>query len=104
MEEKFLEFGNYLLSINKDETKKLYIYGSIINNPNKSFLVNVLRVQDDTEDKTVVELDENNVEKTVVKYSQVMEFINILGLENTEEVKIKLLEYLNDLLQYKNSL
>jgi len=104
MEEKYLEFGNYLLSINEDETKKLYIYGSIINNPNKSFLIKLLRPEDETENKTVVELNDKNEEISVIKYSQVMEFINIFGLENNEEVKTKIKEYLDYYISVKDSI
>ena len=99
MENKVLEFGNYLLSINNDETKKILIEGSIINHPNKLSLINMFRAEDENENKKVVE---NDIE--VKYYSQVNEFIDVFGLENNEEVKNKVLEYLNDLLQYKNTL
>lgn len=99
MENKVLEFGNYLLSVNNDDTKKLFIKGSILNHPNKNLLVNMFRPEDETENKTVIE---NDIE--VKKYSQIEEFINVFGLKNDEEVKYKLKEYLDTFISFKNSL
>lgn len=99
MENKVIEFGNYLLSINIDETKKMYIEGSIINHPDKLLLIKLFREEDESENKIVIE---NDVE--VNKYSQVNQFINDLGLINNEDTKNKILEYLNSLLEYKKSL
>jgi hypothetical protein len=39
MENKIVEFGNYLLSLNNDKEKELYIYGSVINHPNKNVFI-----------------------------------------------------------------
>ena len=99
MENKVIEFGNYLLSINIDETKKMYIEGSIINHPDKLLLIKLFREEDESENKIDIE---NDVE--VNKYSQVNQFINDLGLINNEDTKNKVLEYLNILLEYKKTL
>jgi len=64
--EKTIEFGNYLLSINNDETKKVFINGSIINHSNKLWLIKNFRPEDDTENKTVIEKDENGNDKEVI--------------------------------------
>ena len=104
---KIKEFGNYCLSVCDNEEKKNIVSGVLLNDNIVSNLlfVKLLRVQDETEDKSVVELDENKNEKIVHKYSQVNEFINIFGLKkDDEEVKNKLNEYLNVFLTYKKEL
>jgi hypothetical protein len=88
-----LEFGNYLLSINNDETKKIFIEGSILNHPNKSSLLNMFRVEDESENKIVVE---NEIE--VKYYSQVNEFIDVFGLlDNSVQFNLSLLIQSNNL-------
>jgi hypothetical protein len=103
---KVKEFGNYLLSVCYNEEKKNVISVVLLNNNNYHNLnfVKLLRVQDDTEDKTVVELNFLNEEITVTKYSQIMEFINVFGVENTEEVKTKIKEYLDYFISVKDSI
>lgn len=99
---KFNEFGNYLLSVNNDENKKIYIYGSVIDHPSKEFLLKILRPEDENENKIIIDKDVNGNDQQVQKYSQVNEWINIFGLKNDKETKQKLNEYLNELLKLKN--
>ena len=104
---KVKEFGNYCLSVSDNEEKKNITSGVLLNDNIVSNLlfVKLLRVQDENEDKSVIELDENKNEKIVHKFSQVNEFINIFGLKkDDEEVKNKLNEYLNVFLTYKKEL
>lgn len=107
IELKVKEFGNYLLNICDNEDKKQLIKVLLLNQNFDHILlfVKLLRVQDETEDKSVVELDENKNEKIVHRYSQVNEWINIFSLKkDDEEVKNKLNEYLNVFLTYKKEL
>lgn len=104
MENKVLEFGNYLLSVNNDESKKVFINGSIINHPDKLWLIKMFRPEDETENKTVIEKDKDGNDIDVKKYSQINIWINIFGLNNNEEVKNKLKEYLDYFISVKNNL
>ncbi len=93
----------YLVNENKE---KEYLIKAILFNDDINYLLYLLKLfrpEDENENQSIIELDENNVEKTVIKYSQVNELINTFGLINNEEVKNKILEYLNDLLLYKNT-
>ena len=102
---KIEEFGNYLLSINNDEEKKTFINGSIINHPGKLFLLKCcFRMEDETENKSEIVKDDEGLEKIIHKYSQLNEWINIYGLIDNEENKLKLNQYLNELLLLKSSL
>jgi hypothetical protein len=95
---KLIELGNYLI-IHCDKSKEEYYYnikGSLIDLPD--FLIpqvlNSLRVENETENQTIIE---NEVE--VVKRSQLNEWGSVYGVDlSNEEVKNKLLEYLNELL------
>ena len=92
---KLIELGNYLIE-NCDKSKDEYYYnikGSLIDLP--EFLIpqvlNVLREENDNENQIVIE---NEVE--VIKKSQLYEWAFIYGVDlSKEEVKNKLLEYLN---------
>ena len=102
--EKLREFGNYLLSVCDKSNEEYYynINGTLINLP--EFLlkqvINSFREENEAENQIVVE---NEVE--VVKKSQLKEWEYIYGLDlSNEEVKNKVLEYLNELLEYKNTL
>ena len=103
---KVKEFGNYCLSVCKNEEKKKFINGCLLNN-NKShnlMFVKYLRVQDDTEDKSVVEKDISGNEVISHKHSQLNEFVFIFGLDDNEEVKNKLKEYLDYFISVKDSI
>jgi hypothetical protein len=92
---KLVELGNYLISV-CDKSKEEYYYnikGSLIDLP--EFLIpqvlNSLRVENEDENQTVIE---NEVE--VIKKSQLYEWAFVYGVDlSKEEVKNKLLEYLN---------
>jgi hypothetical protein len=104
MENKLREFGNYLISV-YDNSKEEYYYnikGSLIDVPDYLIpqVLKSFREEDEAENQIIIE---NEVE--VVKKSQLKEFEFVYGIDvNNEEVKNKVLEYLNELLQYKNSL
>ena len=107
--EKIREFGNYLLTVydKSNEDALLNIKGTLIDVPD--FLIpqvlRSLRQEDENENKSVVELDENNVEKIVHKKSQLYEFAFIFGLDySNTDVKNKVLEYLNIFLEMKSQL
>ena len=96
MEDKIVEFGNYLLTLNIDKEKELYIYGSVINHPNKNIFIYLLRPE--LEEENRIEIVD---EKEVIYYSQINDWINIFGLQVNEEQRIVLKEYLNIFLLYK---
>ena len=101
------QFSNFLLENNIIEEKKHYIYGFFIDSPyfTRVNFIKSLREENDLDNKTVVELNDKNEEITVIKYSQVNELIDLFGLKKEdEEVKNKVLEYLNILLEYKKHL
>jgi hypothetical protein len=75
----FIDFGNYLLSVNVDESKKQYIREFVIEPIDKMVLVNLYK--DDE--------------------IQIIEWIKTFGLLDNDKVKNKLREYLNELLKYK---
>lgn len=103
MENTYLNFANYLKSVNIDNEKMIHINGCIINNPYKLNFVKLLRPENETENRTEIIKDQDGNDKTVQRYSQVNEFIVNFGLRNDEEVKNKIKEYLNELLKYKNN-
>ena len=39
MEDKIVEFGNYLLTLNIDKEKEVFILGSVINHPKKNLFI-----------------------------------------------------------------
>ena len=84
---KLIEFGNYLLSINNDDSKKVYINGCILDPiPHyKLFFVKNVRPQNDADDDGT---DPKN-------YSQYIEWVNTFGLENSPDNKASVLEYIN---------
>ena len=107
IELKVKDFGNYLLNFCDNVDKKELIKVLLLNQNFDHILlfVKLLRVQNDEEDKSVVELDENKNEKIVHIYSQVNEWINVFSLKkDDEDVKNKLNEYLNVFLTYKKEL
>ena len=101
---KLIELGNYLIK-NYDKSNEKYYYnikGTLIDLP--EFLIpqvlNLLREENDNENQTVIE---NEIE--VVKKSQLFEWSYIYGIDLSNlEVKNKLNEYLNELLEFKKSL
>ena len=98
---KLKELGNYMYTVNEDKEKE-YLIKAILFNDDLNylvFLIKMFRPEDENENQIVVE---NEIE--VIKRSQVNEFINTFGLLNNQEVKIKLNEYLNQLLEFKKSL
>ena len=102
--EKLIEFGNYLISVCDKSNEKYYynIKGSLIDVP--EFLLkqvlNSFREENEAENQIVIE---NEVE--VIKKSQLKEWEYVYGVDlSNEEIKNKVLEYLNDLLQIKNTL
>ena len=106
MENKLREFGNYLLTIYDKSNEEYYynIKGSLIDVPDYLIpqVLKSLREEKEDENKSVVEIDENNVEQNINKKSQLSEWAYVYGLNlNDQEVKEKLNEYLNDLLLYK---
>jgi hypothetical protein len=104
MENKVLEFGNYLLSINNDNDKKIHIEGSIINHPNKNLLINMFRPEDELENKTVLEKDKDGNDIEVNRYSQLREWVVIFGLNDNQEIRNELNNYLNYFLSVKQNL
>ena len=98
---KLVELGNYLIE-NCDKSNEEYYYnikGSLVDLP--EFLIpqvlNSLREENDNENI------ENEVE--VIKKSKLNEWAFIYGVDlSNEEVKNKLLEYLNQLLELKINL
>ena len=84
---KFVEFGNYLLSINNDDEKKTFILGDIINPLPQYKLIYAKNItpQNDADDDGSIE---NNC-------SQYIEWVNTFGLENTPDNKASVLEYIN---------
>jgi len=103
---KINDFSSFLLQNNVKEEQKIHINGLFINSPNfaKINFIRFIRPQDETEDKIVQEKDENDVLKDVKKYSQINDFINLFGLKDTKDVRNKLNEFLNELLEIKKSL
>jgi len=66
-------------------------------------VLNILRPENENENVNITKLDENNVEINIVKKSQLNEWAFVYGLDlSDEEVKNNVLEYLNELLSYKN--
>jgi hypothetical protein len=101
---KLIELGNYLIE-NCDKSNEEYYYnikGSLIDLP--EFLIpqvlNLLREENENENQTVIE---NEIE--VVKKSQLFEWSYIYGIDLSNiEIKNKLNEYLNQLLEFKKNL
>ena len=74
---KLNEFGNYLLSINNDESKKLFINVVFINCKYDEALVTIKCIRPEAEDN-----------------SQLNEWISVYGLVDDENNRNKLNEYL----------
>lgn len=109
MENKLREFGNYLLSVydKSNQEALLNINGTLINLPDFLIpqVIKSFREEDESENKSVIELDDNKNEVIVKKHSQLSELAFVYGLDYSNiEVKNKVLEYLNQLLVFKNSL
>ena len=101
---KLIELGNYLISVCDKSNEEYYynIKGSLIDLP--EFLIpqvlNSLREENETENQIVIE---NEIE--VIKRSQLNEWAVVYGIDYSNvEVNNKLLEYLNELLEFKKSL
>ena len=73
---KLNEFGNYLISINNDESKKLFINVVFINCKYDEALNTIKFVKPEVED-----------------YSQLNEWISVYSLVDNEENRLKLKEY-----------
>jgi hypothetical protein len=104
---KINEFSNFLLNNNVIEEQKLFINGFFIDSPyfTRVNFIRTLRVQDNTEDKSVVELNDKKEEVIIHKKSQLNILIELFGLKkDDEDVKNKLNEYLNVFLTYKKEL
>ena len=103
---KVQELGNYFLSVCNDEQKKYIIKCCLLNDNkiNNLYFVKLLRKQDDTEDKSIVVKDLNDNETIQYYYSQVNEFIVNFSLQNNEDVKNKLKEYLDYFISVKDSI
>jgi len=99
MEDKIVEFGNYLLTLNIDKEKEIFILGSVINHPLKNLFLSLVRPEDETENRVEI-IDE----KEVNRYSQINEWINIFGLQVNELDRLKLKEYLDIFLVYKQTI
>ena len=106
MESLLNEFTNYLLSNNSTEEGNRRIKGLLIDSPYfcKVNFIRCLRVEDESENKSVIEKDASENEIISHKYSQVNELVNVLGLNNNDDVKNKLKEYLDQFLEYKKHL
>ena len=74
--EKLNEFGNYLLSINNDESKKLFINDILIKCRYQDGLVSIKCIRPEAEDN-----------------SQLNEWVSVYSLEDSEENRNKLKEY-----------
>ena len=74
---KLNEFGNYLLSINNDESKKLFINVIYIYSKYEESLNTIKMMRPELEND-----------------SQLNEWISVYGLENNENNRTKLKEYL----------
>jgi hypothetical protein len=101
---KINEFSNFLLNNNVIEEQKLFINGFFIDSPyfTRVNFIRTLRLEDENENKSVIELDISNNEIIKKKYSQINELINLFGLKkDDEDVKNKLNEFLNEFLTYK---
>ena len=73
---KLNEFGNYLLSINNDESKKLFINDILIKCRYQDGLVTIKCIRQEAEDN-----------------SQLNEWISVYGLVDDENNRLKLKEY-----------
>jgi hypothetical protein len=106
MESLLNEFSNYLLSNNSTDEGNKRIKGLLIDSPEfcKVNFVRYLRVEDESENKSVIEKDISDNEIISHKYSQVNELVNIFGLNNNNDVKNKLKEYLDQFLEHKKHL
>lgn len=104
--EKINEFYNYLLLVNNNEDHKKLIIALFEKNNNYNLLlfVKMLRLEDETENKEELVIDENGEEKIIKRYSQINTFINVFGLSNNEEVKNKLKEYLDYFISVQNQI
>ena len=106
MESLLNEFTNYLLSNNSTEEGNRRIRGLLIDSPDfcKVNFVRYLRAEDESENKSVIDKDISGNEVILHKYSQVNEFVNVFGLNDNDDVKNKLKEYLDQFIEYKKHL
>jgi len=95
---KVIELGNYLLSVNKNKEKEINIKGVFLNNNfhHNLYFVKLLRLENDLEN------DNSNPEN--IKRSQLNEFIFNFGLEDNEDVKNVLKEYLDYFISVQNDI
>jgi hypothetical protein len=94
METLFKDFGNYLLSVNTDADKKVFIDGCDVNNHNKLSLIKMFRPEDKNENK-IETIEENGNIKTIQRYSQIKEWVNVFGLKDDDDTYNELLKYLD---------
>ena len=76
--EKLNELGNYLLTINNDESKKLFINDILIKCRYQDGLVTIKLMRQESDDDN----------------SQLNEWVSVFGLEDNEDNRLKLKEYL----------
>lgn len=98
-DETINKFSNYLHNNSKEDERKQLI-DKVLSKNNVLLFMNLLRPEDDTENKIITEKDRDGNVTTYQQYSQVREFIKVFGLENNVETYNKLKEYLNELLVY----
>ena len=75
---KLNEFGQYLLTINNDESKKLFINDILIKCRYQDGLVSIKLMRQESDDDN----------------SQLNEWLSVYGLEDNEDNRLKLKEYL----------
>ena len=75
--EKLNELGNYLLTINNDESKKLFINDILIKCRYQDGLVTIKLMRQESDDDN----------------SQLNEWLSVYGLQDNEENRLKLKEY-----------
>ena len=96
--EKVVEFGNYLLTINNDTNKVVFINGNLINAPPayKLFFVKNVSPQNDA--------DDNSTDPEHIMYSQIYEWVNTFGLEDKPENRAAILVYINYFISVQSSI
>ena len=103
---KIIELGNYMLSINNNENKIGLIYSFIINSDDfeKKLFIKCLKLQDDNQEKEIITKKDENGNTFITKnFSTLDNWIDIYGLNDNEEVKNKLKEYLDYFISVKNN-
>ena len=104
---KIKEYGNYLLTINNDNDKKLFINNVLLNCETEfqaDLFISRLRNEDINENKFDKLKDKDNNDVIIEYRSQIYQWFETFGLENNQENYNKLLEYLDYFLTVKNQL